>query len=224
MRKLERGLTLLELTVSILIVALLIAILIPVVLSIRTYSQRGVCASNLRQLYLGWSLYLQDYSGSPRDGRSWAPKITALMPYLKDKRVLTCPLDPQGGIFSQHGDTPLSYYYPGLENHPLSMTAALLKTDSNPGVFACMLHGKCRFYPPTMDGQRTVPDCYGTVLRCCIDGSVKTARLSMMCQYDAQARLTMRGTLYWYLLSDLPCPPELCAATWVPCRQEDLPF
>jgi len=52
--------TLIELLVVIAVIALLIAILIPVLGSARELAQRAVCMSNLRQLTLAWVAYADD--------------------------------------------------------------------------------------------------------------------------------------------------------------------
>ncbi|MCH8118107.1 MAG: prepilin-type N-terminal cleavage/methylation domain-containing protein [Planctomycetes bacterium] len=57
------GFTLIELLVVIAVIALLIAILIPVLNLAREQAQRAVCLSNLRQLTLAWVLYADDHDG-----------------------------------------------------------------------------------------------------------------------------------------------------------------
>lgn len=58
-----RGFTLIELVVVIAMVAALAALLLPVHASIRTQSSRAQCASNLRQLGIGYNVYAQDSYG-----------------------------------------------------------------------------------------------------------------------------------------------------------------
>ena len=58
-----RGFTLIELLVVIAIIALLLALLFPVLRSAREAGQRAVCLSNLRQLTLAWLAYADDYDG-----------------------------------------------------------------------------------------------------------------------------------------------------------------
>jgi len=55
----KKGLTLLEMLTVLAIIALLVGIIVPVVVQARKYSQRTVCASNLRQIHLAWSLYFR---------------------------------------------------------------------------------------------------------------------------------------------------------------------
>jgi prepilin-type N-terminal cleavage/methylation domain-containing protein len=57
------GFTLIELLVVISVIAVLLAILVPVMHRVRELGQRTVCLSNLRQLTLGWHLYAEDNDG-----------------------------------------------------------------------------------------------------------------------------------------------------------------
>ncbi|WP_269542575.1 prepilin-type N-terminal cleavage/methylation domain-containing protein [Cerasicoccus fimbriatus] len=57
------GFTLVELLVCIAIIAILAAILIPVVGSIQTRANEAKCASNVRQIASGFLLYSQDHDG-----------------------------------------------------------------------------------------------------------------------------------------------------------------
>jgi len=54
------GFSLLELLICIAIIALLLSVLLPVLMHARRVGYAAVCASNLRQLSLGWQSYLQD--------------------------------------------------------------------------------------------------------------------------------------------------------------------
>ncbi len=57
-----RAFSIVELLVTIAIVAILISILLPVLGTTRSAAQQSVCASNQRQLLLGWTLYAHDYN------------------------------------------------------------------------------------------------------------------------------------------------------------------
>jgi type II secretory pathway pseudopilin PulG len=56
----------LEVLVSVAIIATLLAILLPMLGHARTVSRTTVCASNLRQLGMAWQAYLHDYERFPR--------------------------------------------------------------------------------------------------------------------------------------------------------------
>jgi len=57
----KKGFTLLELLVVIVIIALLLAILLPVFGRVREQGRRALCISNLRQHGIAWYLYLGDH-------------------------------------------------------------------------------------------------------------------------------------------------------------------
>lgn len=61
--KFSGGFTLIELLVVIAIIALLLAILVPGLRMARAVSRKMVCQSNLRQLAVAWSMYLEHYDG-----------------------------------------------------------------------------------------------------------------------------------------------------------------
>jgi prepilin-type N-terminal cleavage/methylation domain-containing protein/prepilin-type processing-associated H-X9-DG protein len=115
------GFTLIEILVVIAIIALLAAILFPVFARARENARRASCQSNLKQLALGMSMYLQDVDGvyPPFDnygGSLGGPVIywgEALFPYIKNQQVFQCPSEPTkpsaSGDFS--GDGFSDYFY-----------------------------------------------------------------------------------------------------------------
>lgn len=64
MIKVKKGFTLIELLVVIAIIAILAAMLLPALQSARESARSAVCKSNLRQLALGWQMYVTDYDGA----------------------------------------------------------------------------------------------------------------------------------------------------------------
>jgi len=102
-RRASQGFTLTELLTTVAIVAVLMALLLPVLQSVRRRAGEMTCASNLHQLHLGLEMYLQDhdevfpvsYVEHPDGcGSSWRE---ALGPYLRDRSVLTCPASEYRG-------------------------------------------------------------------------------------------------------------------------------
>ena len=115
--------TLIELLVVIAVIALLLAILIPVLRSARERAQRVVCMSNLRQLTLAWVLYAEDNDGKLVSGvtldlpvspdvyvKGWVgeafmfpegrsaivetPDKGLLWPYIRNEKIYRCPPGP----------------------------------------------------------------------------------------------------------------------------------
>jgi len=111
----RRAFTLIELLVVIAIVAILAAILFPVFAQAREKARQGTCQSNLKQIGVAFSMYVQDYDESfPNTGEEflWTGRYWRwpLKPYLgysrredpssplkstgSDAHILICPSDP----------------------------------------------------------------------------------------------------------------------------------
>lgn len=106
------GFTLIELLIVIAIIGILAAILFPVFARARENARKTSCASNLKQLGLGWQMYTQDYDGtgpsvvfthgstaspSPLRGATnnrneWGD---LLFPYVKSSQIFVCPSAPE---------------------------------------------------------------------------------------------------------------------------------
>jgi prepilin-type N-terminal cleavage/methylation domain-containing protein/prepilin-type processing-associated H-X9-DG protein len=109
-----RGFTLIELLVVIAIIAILAAILFPVFAQARDSARQTTCLSNCKQLGTGLMMYAQDYDenypsftyattpGGLKYGKRWADWgfstwVDALMPYVKNTKIFSCPNGPQTG-------------------------------------------------------------------------------------------------------------------------------
>jgi prepilin-type N-terminal cleavage/methylation domain-containing protein len=104
-----RGFTLIELLVVIGIIAILIAILIPVLRKVREHSYAVVCQSNMRQIITAFIIFAHDhrdhFPGCGYDGQDghedWfygrstlfadAPYKGSIYPYLKTPNIYFCP-------------------------------------------------------------------------------------------------------------------------------------
>jgi len=98
----KRAFTLIELLVVIAIIAILAAILFPVFAKAREKGRMASCASNLKQIGLGFAQYVQDYDEHycGRDqfagtGYSWR---CVIQPYIKSTQIFHCPSNTGGQI------------------------------------------------------------------------------------------------------------------------------
>jgi prepilin-type N-terminal cleavage/methylation domain-containing protein/prepilin-type processing-associated H-X9-DG protein len=110
----HRGFTLIEILVVLAIIAVLTAILLPVLSTVREKGRSAVCQSNLRQIGTAITLYTQDYDRYPRGldaadknlPQIWgsfpgadkimaeSPMLTAVLdPYVKNSALWNCPSD-----------------------------------------------------------------------------------------------------------------------------------
>lgn len=66
----SKAFTLIELLVVIAVIAVLLAILVPVMSAAKEHAQRAVCLSNLRQLTTAWIAYADDHDGKLVNGNA----------------------------------------------------------------------------------------------------------------------------------------------------------
>ncbi|MDQ8194768.1 prepilin-type N-terminal cleavage/methylation domain-containing protein [Coraliomargarita sp. SDUM461004] len=99
--------TLIELLVVVAIIAILAAILLPVIGSVRGSANQVACASNLREIGVAFNLYLAEHNGrypaftgamynwGGKRGSWGGPEAEdrALYPYISDINVFHCPAD-----------------------------------------------------------------------------------------------------------------------------------
>lgn len=62
----RRGFSVVELIISLAIVAILVGLLLPLLGHTRSIAHEAVCANNLRQIGLGWHAYFQEHEQFPR--------------------------------------------------------------------------------------------------------------------------------------------------------------
>lgn len=99
-KKVKNGFTLIELLVVISIIALLLAIMMPSLQKARNQARRVLCASNLKQFGLAWTMYAEanrdksmSWSATPRDPDFW---FYRLAPYMSDSHFRDGSSNEQG--------------------------------------------------------------------------------------------------------------------------------
>lgn len=111
-----RAFTLIELLIVIAILALLAAILMPVFGRVRENGRRSACQSNLKQIGLAITQYIQDYDerfplalyGNLDNGTGWA---SGLQRYTRSYQVLQCPSDRFPPTLSRDETGYTDYWY-----------------------------------------------------------------------------------------------------------------
>ncbi len=95
MKARNNGFTLIELLVVIAIIAILAAILFPVLAQAREKARQTQCLSNAKQLALGVLMYAQDYDEElpPTQNDALVLWPDLIGPYIKNNQIRICPSD-----------------------------------------------------------------------------------------------------------------------------------
>jgi len=97
--RISAGFTLLEISITVVIVAILSALLLAVMSSLRSRAQRAQCTTNLRNLYVGTESFIQQ-NGSwpqiPRSAAGMSPEyaeawVKTLEPFSVPAKTWICP-------------------------------------------------------------------------------------------------------------------------------------
>ena len=138
----RRGLTVLELLVTISIITVLMALLLPAVHSARESARRIQCQSNLRQIGLALHQHHETAGSLPRgwtlkEGTFFADGwATSILSWLEQsalhERVSTAPTTATPGVFicpSDSADTLFQLYAEAEDEHAVPASAAPLAVD-----------------------------------------------------------------------------------------------
>ncbi len=159
----RRGFTLIELLVVIAIIAILAAILFPVFARAREKARQSSCLSNVKQIGLGWLMYVQDYDETCPSVYFQSTPTTywwdCLTPYLKNDQILLCP--------SQTSSRGYGYnrrafaLYPGYASDGIIMKLAGIKSPAEKVCFADSYGSRYYLYNDGTDPQDGTVSTFG---------------------------------------------------------------
>ncbi len=158
-RRKGQGFTLIELLVVIAIIAILAAILFPVFARARENARKATCQSNMKQIGLGFQMYVQDYDdmGGPAWPRPWnnigahVPAgftlstnyytwFEAIQPYVKNLNVGQCPSQQYTQATMAYNTVPFSYYF-NMNSADGGLSSAAEATVLAPAATICAIDG-----------------------------------------------------------------------------------
>lgn len=158
--------TLIDLLVSIAIIAVLIALLLPSLAGVREATRRVVCSSNQRQIGLAIAMYLEDQKDLPQT--DFDPKDTT-QPALPQKTMIARQggmeaFDGVGTLFStEYLNAPQVFYCPSHHgDHPFSRYAGAWYSGDDEIVINYQYRGPNRFIGGLTDRLTMLADGLAT--------------------------------------------------------------
>ena len=172
--------TLIEIMVVLVIIAVMAAIITPLLLASKSKAKSTVCISNLHQIFVGFDLYASDNNG-------WEvakPSFPALQPYTSSQ-IFKCPEHEAPKYPSGYREvllnlnttrfTPYPVSYGFIRDYdPLGEEKSWLKVLEHPsiGLYACPFHGSVNPSGQIV-GVMDLVGRDGPINRVCIDGHAK---------------------------------------------------
>lgn len=210
-RRRLQAFTLIELLIVVAIIMLLVALLLPVLSSVRERARITQCIDNLHQIGSAIQLYLNDYN------QAFPDKLGKLKSYVKSPEVFMCPSDTDREYSLNWNAEGIRTSYVAFLNFLSSQDESdfdvramriLHQVDPNHGVVICYLHGnKNRLFYQNPDHALGSTD--GKMLRLRLDASVQQVNVPYVC-VSLSPGGRQASLYYWYLLTDVrPCPEEL---------------
>lgn len=209
------GFTLVELLTVIALIALLAALLLPVVVNSRKRAQIGQCISQLHQIGQAIQMYRSDHD------QFLPEKLVETRSYIKSDSLFICPADPLKGrgLIGLAEGIPtrywtileeLSHAARGVNTSDPDVRAAqiLMEQDPNHGIAVCFLHGEKEKEADSEDP--ILGDYMGLMLRLRLDASVQSIHIDWVCT-SSDGGGVIDGTIPgWFLYTDVrPCPDSV---------------
>lgn len=179
------------------VIAILAALLLPAIGTVRAMAQRAKCLSNLRQIGLATKMYVLDNNAYPPawqgDTRRW---MDLIKPYLEKKSyVYRCPCDPLQTPLPWDSDITMSYgincfnfkdndhcfWYAVQEGAVLNPCDVILFADCDPGLY--YVGGGGRFSEPV--NHVAYRHAGGTYCACFCDGHAEAVKKTVKADWDA---------------------------------------
>jgi prepilin-type N-terminal cleavage/methylation domain-containing protein len=125
------GFSLLEVAVSVVVIAILVGLLLVAVQGLRRRAQRLQCATNLKNLGVAANLYVQQYDGWPQisagagtSGEQFAEAwIAALKPFGPERKTWICPTMQnflQNPDYTKPENARIDYFATPFDSNPTS--------------------------------------------------------------------------------------------------------
>jgi len=164
--KCNTGFTLIELLVVIAIIAILAAIMFPVLMQAKAKANAAACLSNTRQIGMALSNYVDNYNGYfmacpytiaslPGGFQSQKWWVDLLMPYVKNVRVFCCPTVKPTAV-------PSLGYYQSRHNRKYLFSYGIM----NALMFWPIGYGGATAYRPVKQSQLSRASKVGLVVDC----------------------------------------------------------
>src|SRR5437588_7156341 len=118
-RRIRPGFTIIELLVVVSLIAILVGILFPVFAEAREKGRTTSCLSNVRQIGMAYTMYLQDWDETQISYRSKTPTFDStwmhlLYPYAHSSDLFNCPGSRQRWPGPDESGGMCGYGYNGL--------------------------------------------------------------------------------------------------------------
>ena len=209
----QNGFTLIELLVVIAIISILAAILFPVFARARESARRSSCASNLKQIGIAATMYIQDFdetypvanlqvpSSDGMSGYTSSYWFNVLQPYAKNRQIWYCPT---AGRIDTSATSGIQQYSGGYGYNACGTGTISSNSPTRWNGFGqdiCLTPGGCSF--GSFGAARCTPD--GNLVKA---AAVQEASQTILVT-EAASNGTSYTTLYFYSGSDISYWPQL---------------